>query len=611
MVVELFGTHRTIMLAPNNSETILAQALGGTLARPSVARASGDRPISVEIVMAGNHHVELDAVWAGEGRLGDVRRVLERLPDRLPRDLVIAARRFSPGALELLRERDANWADARGRAHIIDTGLIVLRDDAPGTDLQSRFAWSASALSVAEAILAKEWPDGIGTGNLARAADWSPAQVSQVLQSFDSQGWTKKFGPQRGPGSRRELVDADSMLDAWALELSDEQHPTRQAHRLQPDLEEFFRHELLPNLEQGVRWAAGGWIGASLLAPFATHLPALDIYVADGDFFGPLTDVMKQTNLQEVDEGGRIRFVSVPSQLIKLGRQVDSVPVASAPRIYVDLLRQGGRAEDVAEHLRDEVIAGLHRPFRVRKPSPELQRWEKSSRKKGLAKREESGQERLYERGTWTVSYRLHLASAPPTPTRLLSLLHQNVGHETGWPLWNARIGHPHSAEGVIESWLPEPSLHASGSADFWRATPDGRFFLLRGYQEDWEITNVEPGTTLDLTLPVWRTGEALLHASRMAAALDAPRVEFMGRWDGLSGRYLASVASQRRLMTPSGPMNERVIETGIEARTDAIEPNLPRMVRELVSPLFSAFGFFEPPPDFYESETASMRRPV
>jgi hypothetical protein len=188
------------MPTPNNPETVLAQALGGKLARQPAAQASGNRPIPVEIVMAGGHHVELDAVWAGEGRLGDVRRVLERLPDRLPRDLVVAARRFSPAALELLRERDANWADARGRAHIIDTGLIVLRDDATGEDLQSRFAWSASALSVAEAILAKAWPDGIGTGRLARTADWSPAQVSQVLQSFDSQGWTKKFGPQRGPG---------------------------------------------------------------------------------------------------------------------------------------------------------------------------------------------------------------------------------------------------------------------------------------------------------------------------------------------------------------------------------------------------------------------------
>jgi hypothetical protein len=95
-----------------------------------------------------------------------------------------------------------------------------------------------------------------------------------------------------------------------------------------------------------------------------------------------------------------------------------------------------------------------------------------------------------------------------------------------------------------------------------------------------------------------------------MAAALDAPRVEFMARWDGLLGRRLDFVASPRR-MGPFGSSDERVIEAGIEARTDAIEPNLPRLVRELVSPLFTAFDCFEPPPNFYESEIADMRRLV
>jgi hypothetical protein len=560
--------------------------------------------------MAGGDRVRLEVLWAGDGRLGEVRRVLDDLPERWPRRLVVAARHFSPAALELLRERDANWAEARGRAHIIDTGLIVLRDNAPATEPSSRFAWSASALSVAEAVLANEWPEGIGTGALARAADWSPGQVSQVLQSFDSQGWTKKFGPQRGPGSRRELVDADSMLDAWALEMSDEQYPTRVAHRLPADLEEFFRHELLPNLEQEVRWAAGGWIGASLLAPFATLLPALDIYVADDDFFGPLTEVMRQSNLQEVGEGGRIRFVSVPSRLIALGRQVNSVPVASAPRIYVDLLRQGGRAEDVAEHLRDEVITGLHRPFRVHEPSQALQHWEESSRRRALAKSQGPGRRRLYEHGTWTVSYRLDLASAPPTPTRLLEFLRQNVGHETGWPMWNARFGRPRSTKLAIESEGPEHTEIDGGSSDFWRATPDGHFFLLRGYSEDNEIPGLKPGTMLDITQPIWRIGEALLHASRMAAALDAPRVELMARWNGLLGRRLDSIAGQRRLITSPGSSDKPVIETGIEARADAIEQNLPQLVRNLVSPLFAAFDF-EPPPDFYERETAKMRRPV
>ena len=597
------------MPPPNNPEMLLAQALGGRPASPSTDRAwSDDGPLPVEIVMAGDHRVLLDVLWAGEGRLGDVRRVLDRQPDPWPRRLVVAAHRFSPAALELLRERDANWVDARGRAHIVDVGLIVLRDEAPRTEPTRGLTWSASALSIAEVILANEWPNGIAVGMLVDVVGWSRAQVSQVLQMFDAQGWTKKFGPQRGPGSRRELVDADALLNAWALALSSEHLPTRQAHRIHADFEHFFRHDLLPNLDQKkVEWAAGGWMGASLLAPFATHLPALDIYVAEEHFFQPLSDVMRLSDLREVDEGGSVRFVSVPSQVLTLGRRLGPVPVVSAPRIYVDLLRLGGRAEDVAEHLRDEVIAGLHRPFHAQKTLGELHHWEESSRLRALAESRQAGQEHLYEHGVWTVSYRLDMTSAPPTQTRLLELLQQNVGHETGWPMWNTRFGRPRNAEGVIENWLPWHIKIDGGSADYWRATPDGRFFLLRGYQEDTEMERLEPGTAVETTLPIWRVGEALLHAARMAKALDAPRLELLMRWEGLLGRRLGSEKLEER----SRPSNASTIEAAVDVRTDAIEAHLPRLVRDLVSPLFTAFGFSELPMAFYEHEVAAMRRPV
>lgn len=44
--------------------------------------------------------------------------------------------------------------------------------------------------------------------------------------------------------------------------------------------------------------------------------------------------------------------------------------------------------------------------------------------------------------------------------------------------------------------------------------------FLLRGYQEDSNPNSIEPETIFDLTLPVWRVGECLLNAERLATAL-------------------------------------------------------------------------------------------
>lgn len=46
-----------------------------------------------------------------------------------------------------------------------------------------------------------------------------------------------------------------------------------------------------------------------------------------------------------------------------------------------------------------------------------------------------------------------------------------------------------------------------------------GRMFLIRGYQEDGAET-FPAGTILDTTLPLWRMGEVLLHAEKLASLL-------------------------------------------------------------------------------------------
>jgi hypothetical protein len=74
--------------------------------------------------------------------------------------------------------------------------------------------------------------------------------------------------------------------------------------------------------------------------------------------------------------------------------------------------------------------------------------------------------------------------------------------------------------------------------------------FLLRGYQED-TSSKISPGKHLDLTLPVWRTGECLLHASRLARRLGTQTVDFSMTWTGLQGRELGVALSQMRHVMP------------------------------------------------------------
>jgi hypothetical protein len=74
---------------------------------------------------------------------------------------------------------------------------------------------------------------------------------------------------------------------------------------------------------------------------------------------------------------------------------------------------------------------------------------------------------------------------------------------------------------------------------DFWRPSPQGMMYLLRGYAED-STSDFAPGKVFDLTLPVWRVGECLLHAKRFAAKLaDGPSSVIRAVWSGLRGRIL------------------------------------------------------------------------
>jgi hypothetical protein len=166
----------------------------------------------------------------------------------------------------------------------------------------------------------------------------------------------------------------------------------------------------------------------------------------------------------------------------------------------------------------------------------------------------------------------------------------------------------PQVVDSGIECWLKE-----TPDKDFWRAEPRGRMFLIRRLQEDTrEIQGVEPGKILDLTLPVWRTGECLLHAGRLASVLGADHVELRMQWRGLAGRQLTAVASPMRgRINPGRVSSDDMVQTSVRTSPADIADALPELVEQLTEPLFARFGFFQPPGDLYATELERMRRGV
>lgn len=220
--------------------------------------------------------------------------------------------------------------------------------------------------------------------------------------------------------------------------------------------------------------------------------------------------------------------------------------------------------------------------------------------------------------GYYCIAYELTGDLRAIPPGQLPELLQRSVVRHTGWPpFWfPTRQGiEPYLIDGVVECWLggdTEPGGFVQRDAahsDFWRISPGGLAFLLRGYQED-GLQQRPPATLFDVTLPVWRVGEAIIHAERLAGNLvDGPAaVTFAVHYSGLAGRSLTSVDGSRLLFEGKAARQDSItLRSTVEVAS--IAPNLPEVVHPLLAPLYALFDFFDLPVALVTEELARMRR--
>jgi hypothetical protein len=341
------------------SVQILAAALQdipGTAVKPGRGDRDGH---PIVIVRTAGETYPLKVIWAGEGWPSDVRQAVAGMRRKTwPHQAVVTARRFSPGSLQMLRARDANWADETGQARIVvPPGLLVLRDPHMSPKKPSgQFRWSPSAIAIAELIIHRGLTR-LRTGELSGEIPWTEGAVSQALATFDSQGWTVRHGGKSGRGTWRELANPAAMLDSWAAHVGSEERPKRLGHRAVRDLLRFAETELRDALGwEEQTWALTTWAGLEVIAPFVTVVPVVHIYVSTERFVSGLDEIFRNAGLREVEEGARVEFWEADFPIITQPGQPSQLPVASTPRLYADLLAQGGRGGDAAQHLRETKL---------------------------------------------------------------------------------------------------------------------------------------------------------------------------------------------------------------------------------------------------------------
>lgn len=170
----------------------------------------------------------------------------------------------------------------------------------------------------------------------------------------------------------------------------------------------------------------------------------------------------------------------------------------------------------------------------------------------------------------------------------------------------------PRIVNGLIEVWLGatdgDRALHDAAHCDFWRASVEGRFYMIRGFEEDVPDGRV-PGTLFDLTLPIWRIAEPLLHVARLARLFEGQAtIVMLGRYVGLANRTLTSLDNLRRVREGRRSADDEV-ELSLTATVTEIEDNLAELLHPILRPLYERFDFFELPMNLVAEELAGLRR--
>jgi hypothetical protein len=302
---------------------------------------------AADLVVAGQ---ALNVKWAGEGNLGDVRKLAIR---RKARPDVVVARHLSPASRQLLSEAGIGWVDETGAAEIAVGTLVVSRTGRP-QPTDGLKGWTPAVLAVAEALLcgvpatvsATEVATGLSTGSCTAALRFLRNEGLLVADA------------ERGRSSARRIEDPDRLLDAYTRAAQTQlPGPRLQVGLLGKDLRDELATTGRTWDRSDVLWAATGAAAASVLAPFLTSVSSIEVYV-DADTVAGLEAAATRAALRII-EGGRLTLRPFPTASVRsLADEVEGLRVAPWPRVYVDLQAEGVRGEEAAEHLREVTHGG-------------------------------------------------------------------------------------------------------------------------------------------------------------------------------------------------------------------------------------------------------------
>ena len=293
----------------------------------------------------------IEVKWIGSGHLGDVRAAQKKRPRK---NVVFAARQMSPGARAALSEAGINWVDETGAAEIAIGTVVVSKSGMPGKKPDGIRQWTPAVIAVAEALLC-----GIrGTQSEAQSATGLSAGSCANALRFLSDQKLLRSTAKRGPASGRRIADQRALLDAYVAAVA--ARPSGIELEIAVAWQDILQGVSKLGYQfdaRGVAWAVTGGAAAALIAPHISSLSRAVIYV-DAQSIAELEKLALLSKLRPL-EGGRLILKPFPTRTVErlVDLETGGLRIAPWPRVYADLVGEGVRGEEAAEHMYELINA--------------------------------------------------------------------------------------------------------------------------------------------------------------------------------------------------------------------------------------------------------------
>ena len=266
--------------------------------------------------------------------------------------LLLIADETTAEARDILQRHGVAVIDGLGNAHVELPGLLLHLEGRANAKRQggTPTRLSGKAGLIAQALLLdpeREWH----IQDLAEFADVSSALTHRVFARLEREGIMAAEGT--GPQRVRRLTNPGALLDLWAEENAD--RPRRTLGYVLAQTPQALITKLGKNLESGgIEYAVTGAAAASMLAPFVTAVPIVQVWVSAKT---ATEELLRAGGAEGVGDGENIVLLQAKDDSpLRFREKKDRVWLANRFRLYSDLLHDPRRGREQAEHLRQEVI---------------------------------------------------------------------------------------------------------------------------------------------------------------------------------------------------------------------------------------------------------------